>query len=390
MLSPASTSTVTGTTGASRGYPQAVVCCGCEAVGAAERPGVPGDSAAREHDGSSTGSGLDAASQHVKRLERRLGTPLLLRSGRSTRMTEAGRVLAAHADRLATVLSAAEREIADLANGSAGRVRVQAFPSALATLVPSALASLQRQHPGVVVQTTEALPKQARAAVLSGDCDVAIVFDYERTAPGAAGTSASSGHTNPEPVRDATGYEREQPAAARSGARCGSPASASEHILSIPLVRDAVHVILPADDALGGASAIPLAVLSERSWIAGCPSCRQHLLTSAAAAGFQPQIQHTTDDYLVAQSLVAAELGVALLPSRALAVSRHPVITSATIAGEVFAVSALVHPEAVDVPAVRLLLEALLRAAGAAPRPGLSFSRSTDTGPEVAPGADKG
>lgn len=308
-----------------------------------------------------------AVSQHVKRLERHLGTPLLVRSGRSTRLTEAGRVLAAHADRLVALLDTAEREIAHLAGGETGRVRVQAFPSALATIVPTALALLRASHPGLITQTTEARPTQARAAVVAGDCDVAVVFEYQRSRKTAADTApafeeASSAAGARQTVRNRHQHERK--GAGSPAARLRGEADAGSDVLSVPLAHDAVHVILPADDLLGGSEPIPLGALSGRPWIAGCPSCRQHLLRAAAVSGFEPRIEHVTDDYVVAQSLVAAGLGVALLPTRTLAVLRHPGITSVPIADEVFVVSAIVHSEALRVPAVRLFLDTLRAAAG--------------------------
>src|SRR4051812_31155418 len=48
-----------------------------------------------------------AVSQHVRRLESRLGMPVLERTGRSVRLTEAGTVLARHAQTVATALNAA-------------------------------------------------------------------------------------------------------------------------------------------------------------------------------------------------------------------------------------------------------------------------------------------
>lgn len=63
---------------------------------------------------------------------------------------------------------------------------------------------------------------------------------------------------------------------------------------------------------------------AEEPWIAGCPRCRAHLVTAAAAEGFTPDIHHSTDDYVVTQRLVAAGLRVALLPSLALEAARDP------------------------------------------------------------------
>ena len=77
-----------------------------------------------------------AISQMVRRLEQRTGTVLVERYGRQVRLTEAGQVLARHAVGVLAALDAAEEEITAIAGLRAGRVRLQAFPSSSATLVP--------------------------------------------------------------------------------------------------------------------------------------------------------------------------------------------------------------------------------------------------------------
>ena len=79
----------------------------------------------------------------VRRLEQRTGTVLVERYGRQVRLTEAGQVLARHAVGVLAALDAAEEEITAIAGLRAGRVRLQAFPSSSATLVPKALAILR-------------------------------------------------------------------------------------------------------------------------------------------------------------------------------------------------------------------------------------------------------
>ena len=88
-----------------------------------------------------------AISQMVRRLEQRTGTVLVERYGRQVRLTEAGQVLARHAVGVLAALDAAEEEITAIAGLRAGRVRLQAFPSSSATLVPKALAILTRAPP---------------------------------------------------------------------------------------------------------------------------------------------------------------------------------------------------------------------------------------------------
>jgi DNA-binding transcriptional LysR family regulator len=261
-----------------------------------------------------------AVSQHVRRLERALGTALLLRHGRTTRLTEAGEVLARHAESVAASLAVAEREVADLVGRRAGRVRLHAFSSALATLVPAALALLAARHPGIDARTIEALPPQAEAAVRDGTCDLALVFGYDA-----------------EPAHD--------------------------DLDVVPLRTEPLYAVLPAGHPLAGCDEVTVARLAGEAWIAGCETCRAHHARLAAAAGFTLDVRHTTDDYLVAQGLVAAGLGVTLLPAPSLAAVRHPGVVAVPLRGERFHVRVLVRPQTARVPAVQALLEALRAAA---------------------------
>ncbi|HYO34982.1 MAG TPA: LysR family transcriptional regulator, partial [Geodermatophilus sp.] len=83
-----------------------------------------------------------AVSQQVKRLEVETGTPLVVREGRGVTLTEAGRRLLRHAEAIADRLAAAEQDVAALTGLATGVVRIAAFPTAAAVLVPPALAAL--------------------------------------------------------------------------------------------------------------------------------------------------------------------------------------------------------------------------------------------------------
>src|SRR5262245_20487946 len=100
---------------------------------------------------ASIGYSQPAVSQHVRRLERRLGTALLERAGRTVRLTEAGQVLARHGSTVDAALRAASAEVQALAGLRAGRVRLVAFPSASATVVPRAVARVRERNPVLVV-----------------------------------------------------------------------------------------------------------------------------------------------------------------------------------------------------------------------------------------------
>ena len=130
---------------------------------------------------ASLGYTQPAISQMVRRLEQRTGTVLVERVGRNVRLTEAGQVLARHAVAVLAALDAAEEEVAAIAGLRTGRVRLMAFPSASATLVPRALALVKQRFPDVTVSFTEAEPPESLAALEAGECDLAVAFAYEGT-----------------------------------------------------------------------------------------------------------------------------------------------------------------------------------------------------------------
>lgn len=219
-----------------------------------------------------------ALSQHLGRLERDVGMPLLLRGAAGVTPTEAGRALLRRADVVAAELHTADEELAAHAQLRGGRVRLVAFPSAAATMVPDAIGALAQAHPEVTVGLEEAEPPEAMSAVLSGDADLAVVFGYD------------------------------------------GPPTGLGPLVWHHLTDEAVALVVP------GASAAPtaLAELADAEWIGGCVRCRSHLVECCERAGFVPRLRHTTDDYVVVQNLVARGLGVTVLPDSALRAYRHP------------------------------------------------------------------
>lgn len=220
-----------------------------------------------------------SVSHHIARLESDVGVPLVRRVGRGIQLTDAGLLLASRAEEILGRLSSAQDELAAHAGLRTGKVRLAAFPSALATLVPAAAARFAEKHPDLDLALTECEPPEALTALRNGDVDVALVFEHT-DATTAAGFTTST-------------------------------------VLDEPL-----YVVSRADAPIDGRRD-ELASYADRRWIAGCERCRMHLLASCARAGFTPDIAFETDDYVAAQALVAAGLGVTTLPGLALAASRH-------------------------------------------------------------------
>ncbi|MEU1184383.1 LysR family transcriptional regulator [Streptomyces sp. NPDC005820] len=279
--------------------------------------------------GRELGCTQPAVSQQMKALETSVGTPLLVRSGREMRLTQAGEALVRHAAGILSGLTAAEEEVAAIAGLRAGRVRLVSFPSGSSTLVPTALAALRAEHPGTRVSLEEAEPPESVDALRAGDCDVALAFRYARV-PGAA------------------------------------PAEEWDDLVVRPLLTDRLVALVPERHRLARVAAVAIGELAAEPWIAGCPRCRGQLVEVCERAGFTPRIDFATDDYPAVVGLVGAGLGVAVLPQLAIESVRPRGARAVTLEPAVRReIVALTLPDLAQVPAVAATLERLERAAGA-------------------------
>lgn len=327
-----------------------------------------------------------SVSHHLARLEAETGARLIQRAGRGVRLTEAGRLLASRAEEILGRLDAAENELAAHVGQREERIRLAGFPSALATVVPAAAARLRADHPGVELLLAETEPPVALRMLRGGRVDVALIFRYLQD-----GTSVSSASEEEEgmrarlvveePVHLITPASAPDPPLTGRGLRLGSAGQASggggPGSSGLAPIVGAAGLTTGAGPLADGAA--NLAAYAGHRWIAGCEHCRAHLLWQCELAGFTPQIAFTTDDVLVAQALVAAGLGVALLPDLALRAARHRGIRARPLPGASREILALTYGEPPDPPAVKRLLDALALAAKS-PRgtsePGTSPSRA--------------
>lgn len=221
------------------------------------------------------GTTQPAISQLVKRQEQRLGTPLVERFGRRIRLTEAGKLIASRAENVLQELNAISVGVHSLACLQSGQVRIAAFPSAAATFIPPALADLSRSHEEVSVSLIEQEPPEALAALEDGECDIAVVFDYD-----LSDTAADLG--------------------------------ASLQITE--LLIESMEVVVAADHPLARNQVASMRDFANERWVAGCPRCRGFLQDLAGEAGFSPQVGFQTEETLTMVALVGHGLGVAVLP----------------------------------------------------------------------------
>ncbi|WP_405009370.1 LysR family transcriptional regulator [Kitasatospora sp. NBC_01539] len=258
-----------------------------------------------------------SVSHQLAKLEAEAGVPLLQRMGRGIRLTEAGRLLVDRAEAILAQVESVHAELDELAGLRAGRVRLAAFPSALATLVPLAAARISAQHPGIQLTFVEAEPPDALSALRNNDVDVALIFEH-----------------GDQPQRD------------------------RRDTTMTPLLDEPLYMVTPADRSWDGPRE-ELATYAETRWIAGCERCRENLVAACGRAGFSPVVEFETDDYVAVQALVAAGLGVSLLPGLTLLANRHPGVRLERMPGMRRRVVAAVYGKPPASQPAQVLLDAL-------------------------------
>src|SRR3954465_3030731 len=219
-----------------------------------------------------------AVSQSVAALEAEMGVTLLERDRRGARPTSAGTALLTHADGILARLDAAEAEVAAIAGIRGGQLAMASVPTAGATIVPLAGAAWAAGHPDVTLTLAEGEPEEIAPRLRAGEFDLALLFEFDGVGELEAG------------------------------------------LRRIDLLEDPMYLALPDEHPLADAPRVRLQDLSGESWVqaSAASPCARHVVRSCHAAGFEPSVTFETDDYQTVQGLVAAGVGVALIPQLAL------------------------------------------------------------------------
>ncbi|MFF3604706.1 LysR family transcriptional regulator [Streptomyces sp. NPDC002463] len=228
-----------------------------------------------------------AVSRQIQALEDETGAPLFERLPRGVRPSEAGRVLLPHAEAVRDRLALARAELAALRTLDGGLLRLGAFSSAGAALVPRTQAAFRARHPGVVVTRVEGPSVKHLRLVAAGEEDLAVV------------SPASSGPA-PEGVT-------------------------LHHLLDEPML-----VALERGHPYAERRDLRLADLADEEWIVANERLEDTLFRPAVAAGFRPRTGLLALDWIAKLGAVAAGLGVTLVPALA-ATSVRPDVALVTI-----------------------------------------------------------
>jgi len=265
-----------------------------------------------------------AISQQIATLEAETGLALLERHPRGVTLTAAGQTLVGHAEGILARLDAAEGALAAIAGLRGGRLRMASFSTAGATLMPLAIATFRAAHPDVELTLAEGEPEEIAPRLAAGELDLALLFEFAGEAP------------------------------------------LGEDATRVELLEDPMYLALPRAHPLAARAQLRLADLRGEAWVqaSSASPCARHVVRSCHAAGFEPNVAFESDDYQTVQGLVAAGVGVALIPQLALSVVREDIaIRALAPAPPVRQVIAAIPTGARLVPAAPAMLGVLQQAA---------------------------
>lgn len=267
-----------------------------------------------------------AVSQQLAALESETRLRLLVRHGRGIRLTSAGQILLAHANAVLAQLERAEAELAAYTSGAAGEVTVASFATGIALVLAPAIAALARDAPGIRVRVRDAEGDESLPMVLDGQADVAVAVEYR-----------------------------------------GAPRENDQRLTRFPLYAEPFDAVLPVGHRLVTASRVAVGDLADEPWIGPYPGnpCHDVVVLTCEYAGFQPRLEHFSDDFRAVVALAGAGAGVALVPRSALRGTELTAVVVRPVDGAAATrrVFATVRRGAEEHPLIRPVLEALHTAA---------------------------
>ncbi|HXD56015.1 MAG TPA: LysR substrate-binding domain-containing protein [Solirubrobacteraceae bacterium] len=257
-----------------------------------------------------------AVSQQIAALESETGLALLERHPRGVSLTAAGQTLVGHAEAILIRIEAAEEALAAIAGLRGGRLRMASFPTAGATLMPRAIARFRAAYPEVELSLAEGEPQDVAPRLRAGELDLALLFEFE-------------GET-----------------------------LEGERLTRAELLEDPMFLALPKAHRLATRERLRLEDLSGEAWVQTSEQspCARHVVRRCHAAGFEPNVAFESDDYQTVQGLVAAGVGVALIPHMALSAVRDDVAIRSLGGGPSRSVIAAMPASARLVPAATAML----------------------------------
>lgn len=268
-----------------------------------------------------------ALSKRIRRMEARIGGPLLVRGYRDVQLTQAGRLLAGRSRHLIKEASAAVTVTARAVRGEAGLLRIGFGIASIFGLLPEVVLRFRRAHPDVQFHLRDMSTPDQIDALVSSEIDVGFIR-----------------HRGADPRLEMRLVLDERLVAALGPHARWSPRAGLRSVAAEPFI------IISRDRSA---------------------SFYDHVLGVCAAAGFAPQIVQEASELSTVVSLVRAGLGVALVP-RSTALIRLPGVRfyELDIAEAAWTIALAWRSESGEVPLVRRFIDAVPPASGKHARAG--------------------
>ncbi|MFB9613196.1 LysR family transcriptional regulator [Kutzneria kofuensis] len=217
-----------------------------------------------------------AVSQQLRALEAEVGKPLLLREGRTVRLTSAGRALARRCEDVLAALERASAEVNELAGTIDGELAVGCFTSGFPALAMPMAETLHTRHPQLRFRFLESEPEDTIPMLRQRRLDLVLAYRYRHL-----GTELQPG------------------------------------LVGLPLCDDPFLICVP-ERLREAVEADGLAALREQPWVVfPTGSCREATVHACRTAGFTPQVVHNCASIPVTLDMVVAGLGVTMMPAMA-------------------------------------------------------------------------
>jgi DNA-binding transcriptional LysR family regulator len=216
-----------------------------------------------------------AVSQQLGKLQRDVGQRLIEPYGRGVRLTPAGTLLAERAHTILSEVENAESELDRQRNHVIGDLEIAGFATAARAILPQTVSRLRKQHHQLKLRVSERQPDEATRLIVAGHLDIALVNDW-----------------------------------------MNAPLVLPDGVQRVLIMNDPVDLAVPADHPLAGRASVELTELSAEPWITWPYGaiCHEWLTQTLRQHGLTPEVTHTAEEHQTQLAMVAAGLGIAVMP----------------------------------------------------------------------------
>lgn len=209
-------------------------------------------------------------SKTIRNLENELGIEIFVRDNKQVELTDSGHVIYTHARHILHSFDNLTSELSDLTRLKRGRIRIGLPPMVGAKFFPGVMSSFRERYPGIMLEMVEDGSKKIEAGVEDGTLDAGAVL---------------------------------------------MPAG-GETLESFPFVNEKLKLVVHPSHPLSGRKQAALAELAEESIISFREDFALHdrIIAACVSVGFQPKVLYESSQWDFISEMVAANLGVAMLP----------------------------------------------------------------------------